>query len=593
MKKLLIFIICLGISTRLVSATATSTIVPDLIINSFKTAGTKCVHSVAGLLATTTADCGSGSSGGLATSSPFSANMIPFVLDSNTLQGNSGLTFTTSTQTLNFINASGTNLTLIGYIQGSAFDPSGIKYVTSSGSSVEAGWRTNNPFVYLTTSTQSVGIGATSSVAKLFVQGSNVASTSLLIQSMTAQTGALLNIATSGLSFLNVSSTGQILIVARPETTNALQITTAGGANVLSVDTTTSTTDIFEAYNNAGVLSFYITTSSPALTVASGTFQVNNTSTLLGGLSFVNASGTNISLTGYLGAANVSSTGITGNTLSIASSSGVVAAQITANGQFLATTTTASAAGYGFINDTNSGLFRVGAADIGMTTNGVLRWDIDSTDMVFTVPARGPAGAVNSPTYSWTGSNSDTGWFLNNTFNPALTTNGVIRLSVTTTDIQATVPLRGSAGSASAPSLSFSADTDTGLYSQAANSLGFTVGATELARLSSSTASLQLLNSAFLNSTGSIPTTSLCGTTPLNTGTNNWGYITVGSGVVSSCTLTFASSTIAPRWVNKPACVVSNESQNTVGGTTTSSTLVIAGTAIQGQVIHYNCAGLD
>ena len=92
---------------------------------------------------------------------------------------------------------------------------------------------------------------------------------------------------------------------------------------------------------------------------------------------------------------------------------------------------------------------------------------------------------------------------------------------------------------------------------------------------------------AILSTSSTVPVVSACGTTPSITGTNSNGFVTVGTGVISSCTITFS-----PVYKSKPSCVVSNESQNTISGTPTASTLVVAGTAIQSQIWHYICVGI-
>src|SRR3990167_1612968 len=43
-----------------------------------------------------------------------------------------------------------------------------------TGAGIESGWRTNNPFVYLTTSTAQLGVGATTTDTKFYVQGSAI-----------------------------------------------------------------------------------------------------------------------------------------------------------------------------------------------------------------------------------------------------------------------------------------------------------------------------------------------------------------------------------------------------------------------------------
>lgn len=64
---------------------------------------------------------------------------------------------------------------------------------------------------------------------------------------------------------------------------------------------------------------------------------------------------------------------------------------------------TAAAPSNSFQNDTNTGTYRIGADNLGISTGGTLRWDIDTTDIVTTLPQRGPDGSAAAPTYSFSG----------------------------------------------------------------------------------------------------------------------------------------------------------------------------------------------
>lgn len=89
---------------------------------------------------------------------------------------------------------------------------------------------------------------------------------------------------------------------------------------------------------------------------------------------------------------------------------------------------TVSAPAYSFASDTDSGVYRVGADSLGVSTGGVLRATVDA------------AGAA------------------------------VVGAVTSTTAVQA------GSGAVGAPSLGFTTDPDTGIYRSAANTLGFAVG---------------------------------------------------------------------------------------------------------------------
>lgn len=87
----------------------------------------------------------------------------------------------------------------------------------------------------------------------------------------------------------------------------------------------------------------------------------------------------------------------------------------------------------------------------------------------------------------------------------------------------------------------------------------------------------------------SAPSVSSCGTTPSIAGNDSAGRATIGSGVVTSCTLTFTS-----QFARTPACVASDETNLlTVRPVATTSTLtLVAGSTFGGDTISYICMGL-
>jgi hypothetical protein len=96
------------------------------------------------------------------------------------------------------------------------------------------------------------------------------------------------------------------------------------------------------------------------------------------------------------------------------------------------------------------------------------------------------------------------------------------------------------------------------------------------------------------NNAGKIsPVVSSCGATPSGSvvGYDSAGTITVGGGVVTSCTLTFATA-----WTNTPTCVISDNSTTVPGDiSSVSATAVTFGfsTSLGGGKIYYICMGSD
>lgn len=84
------------------------------------------------------------------------------------------------------------------------------------------------------------------------------------------------------------------------------------------------------------------------------------------------------------------------------------------------------------------------------------------------------------------------------------------------------------------------------------------------------------------------PSVSSCGTSPSIVGNDMAGKVTIGGGVVTSCTVTFVGS-----WTNAPACWTnSNTALTSFTATTTATTLTFgAGATFGGDVIMYGCLG--
>lgn len=92
-----------------------------------------------------------------------------------------------------------------------------------------------------------------------------------------------------------------------------------------------------------------------------------------------------------------------------------------------------------------------------------------------------PDGAAGTPALAFSG-DGDTGVFRVGADQMGFATNGVQRLALSTTALTSAVPVLAPAGGAAVPSLGFAGDADTGLFSATADAIGLSFGGVERAR---------------------------------------------------------------------------------------------------------------
>lgn len=109
---------------------------------------------------------------------------------------------------------------------------------------------------------------------------------------------------------------------------------------------------------------------------------------------------------------------------------------------------------------------------------------------------------------------TDCGLFFSGTHDVSVTTQGAACATFNSTHIDAFQPLRVSNGTAGAPGLTFTTDTDTGLYLSGAGVLNFSVASTDVANYTSTLFSLgvPLTTGQNITSTGTVSASSLVGT---------------------------------------------------------------------------------
>lgn len=109
-------------------------------------------------------------------------------------------------------------------------------------------------------------------------------------------------------------------------------------------------------------------------------------------------------------------------------------------------------------------------------------------------------------------------------------------------------------------------------------------------RINTSTApgnNVALFVAGHLEFGGRKPTITACGTDPANTGTDSRGVITVGSGIVTSCTANFSAT-----FTSEPVCVLTINTTAVTGGinaVSSSSVTFSFSATVGGGLIYYHC----
>jgi hypothetical protein len=156
----------------------------------------------------------------------------------------------------------------------------------------------------------------------------------------------------------------------------------------------------------------------------------------------------------------------------------------TSSVQNLAALGSAGAPTYSFTGDTNAGIYSAAADSINIATGGVSRFAVQLVSIPFSLQLQGPAGSASGPTYSFS-TDGNSGVWSSQDDSLDLASAGVTRLAVQSFRLLATVPHTGAAGTATDPTYSFSADSNTGMFSSAADEVAISTGGTTRATITS------------------------------------------------------------------------------------------------------------
>jgi len=182
---------------------------------------------------------------------------------------------------------------------------------------------------------------------------------------------------------------------------------------------------------------------------------------------------------------------------------------------------TAASPVYSFINDTDTGMYRFGSNTIGFSAAGVLRATLDNSSLTMQNGnvIRTEAGTVTAPGYSFAG-DTNTGFYLGAADSITASAGGVSTFTANTSGLfvsnNKSLFLPGT-GSAASPDLRFNGDDDTGIYSSLVDTLEFTTGGVRRVKLDST--GLELNSGVFkTSSSGSASAPSYTFSSDTNTG---------------------------------------------------------------------------
>lgn len=148
---------------------------------------------------------------------------------------------------------------------------------------------------------------------------------------------------------------------------------------------------------------------------------------------------------------------------------------------------TLAAPALAFAGDTDTGIYRPAADQIGLVTGGAARVRISSTLLDVLTPTSLSAGSVAAPSVFFA-TDSTSGFYRAGVDQIGLSILGERKWSVSNLIMAVDVPLRGIDRTASSPMYSFNSDPNTGMYLNAADVLGFSAGGADKLLLGASDA---------------------------------------------------------------------------------------------------------
>ncbi len=220
----------------------------------------------------------------------------------------------------------------------------------------------------------------------------------------------------------------------------------------------------------ASLASAYSLTLPPAVPTQSAILSMGTTGILTTGLANGTAGAPSLAFASAL------STGLFISSGSIAVSIAGSTSMLFGASAILNSDGSAAHAAYSFASDDDTGVYRIGANNLGLAVAGTKVFDIEATQATITgVPLRAYTGSVSAPGYSFAG-DTNTGMYTLTGDQLGFATGGVLQLEVTSSATTSSNQYTGPAAVASTPTYGFFDQNGVGMYRSASATIGFAGG---------------------------------------------------------------------------------------------------------------------
>lgn len=145
---------------------------------------------------------------------------------------------------------------------------------------------------------------------------------------------------------------------------------------------------------------------------------------------------------------------------------------------------TAGAPSVSFINDTDTGLYLAAPGTLALSVDSGAVWSATNAASTFYSPILAQPGSAAAPSFSFA-ADPDTGIFRGGVNTLSFSAGGGTRFQINDSNyIESTVPIYSLNGNSSSPSFAFIGAPSTGLYNFGSNSLGFTTNGADAGNIS-------------------------------------------------------------------------------------------------------------